>query len=415
MKNYSVFILVLSILFGLNSCKKDEFHLGKKKFEEIQEWTYKLPYSSDYTGDYRIVPAVDENDNIYFFSGDNGVNDIISLDSNGTARWQITADGDISSRIAYNNDKIFFYTYDENVPCYYFNCYDAQNGSSLWSTQIFSEGLAFALTDDGIILENNFNQNDNDRVCKYDYNGNLLYSEKINDNGNGEFVAVTCSGNEVYLLGEFGNTSVAKLWKFSDNGSGFTFNWTIDTNEDNIVADIAINKNEDVYLITDQYLYSISNSGAINWKTADVSEDINAAGIRKNITITDSSFILASSGSTMYKFSPAGIVSWDVENQDIAYKDYNNAPIIGKNNIYYTVESGGSLGDGVRAINSDGSYFWYSVLPEGNEYASMLHNGNMVFVYKGNVYCIKTEAGGLSNLSPWPKIYYDYGNTCNQK
>lgn len=410
---FTLFAAII-LLSQLGSCKKDGLIIGKKSYEEIFNWSYKL--SSDHYKDFTTVPAVDENDNMYFHAGDWDNLQILSLDSTGTLRWQTPVNNQITSRVGYKNNKIFFYTYDESIPCKYFNCMNAENGSILWSIQIFSEGIGFALTDDGIILENNFNSNNNDNICKYDYTGNLIENTKINDINYEDFIAITNSGNSVYLMGEYGNTSTAHLWKFTDNGTSFTHNWDISfsidngfaENEDNIICDLAVNKNGDVYTITNKHMYSISSAGKINWKNTDLAGDLSD-GIEKNVTITDSSFIIASSGSTMYKYNLGGIVSWDVENADIAYKSYNNAPLIGTNNVYYTVTT-----DGVQAINPDGNYYWYSILPAGEEYAAMLHNGNMVFLYKDNVYCIKTESGGLNKNSPWPKIYFDYGNTCNQ-
>jgi hypothetical protein len=416
MKKLTFTLLVAIILLSeLGSCKKDGLIPGKKDYEEILNWSYKLPYSSSYYINFKTVPAVDENDNMYFYLGKTDVNDILSLDSAGTLRWQTTVNDEITSRFGYKNNKIFFYSYDETIPCKYFNCMNAENGSMLWSIQIFSEGIGFALTDDGIILDNNFNYNHNDNICKYDYNGNLIGNTKINDIDYENFIAITNSGNSVYLMGEYGNTAMAHLWKFTDNGTSFTHNWNIlfssdegfAESENNNICDLAVNNNGDLYTITNKHMYSISDVGKINWNNTDHEGDLSN-GIKKNVTITDSSFIIASSGS-MYKYNLAGIVSWDVENADIAYKRYNNAPLIGTNNVYYTVK------DGVKAINPDGNYYWHSFLPGGNEYAAMLHNGNMVFLYKENVYCIKTESGGLNKNSPWPKIYYDYGNTCNQK
>ena len=422
MKTLKPFIISLFVVFialNISSCKKDENHLGKKKLKDVLVWSAVFSDNED-NADFMNVPAVDENDNIFIFSFSENTYTIKSYTKDGVLNWETQIGDKIKSHLAYKSGKIIFISYDDNAVSNYLNCLDSKTGNSLWKEQTYFSGSALALTDNGIITVNNFNQNDNDNLCKYSYEGALLQNTKINNPYSEEFRAMSVFNNNIYLVGGIGNTSLADLYMFSDNGSTFTKDWNLTfssdngfaVSENNVSCDLSVNKNGDVYLITDKNLYSVSNSGAVNWKDENIGEDLNGSGIYKYTTITDSSFILAGDGTTLYKFTPSGLNVWDFPEE----ASYQNGPVIGNNGIYYTAESGGLGFSGIKAINYDGTFYWNTLTPAVNEHTVLLHNGNLIAIENGEISCIETESGGLSENSPWPKIYYDYGNTCcNQK
>ncbi len=415
-----VIISVFVALFVMNisSCKKDETHLGKKKLKDILLWSAVFSDNGD-NADFMNVPAIDENDNIYVFSFSGNIYTIKSYTKDGALNWETQIGDQIKSRLAYKSGKIIFISYDNNAISNYLNCIDAKNGNSLWKEQTFFSGSALALTDNGIITVNNFNYSNNDNLCKYNYDGALLQSSKINNLGSEEYTAMTVFNNNIYLLAGIGNTSLADLYMFTDDGSAFTKDWNLtfstdngfSVSEDNVTCDLSVNKNGDVYLITNKNLYSISNTGAVNWKNENIGEDLSGSGIYKYTTITDSSFILTGDGTTLYKFTPSGFNVWDFPEE----ASYRNGPAIGNNGIYYTAEFGDLGAAGIKAINYDGTFYWYSLLPAANEHSVLLHNGNLIAIENGEISCIETESGGLSINAEWPKIYYDYGNTCCKK
>ena len=415
-----VIISVFVALFAMNisSCKKDETHLGKKKLKDILLWSVVFSDNED-NAYYMNVPAVDENDNIYVFSFSENICTIKSYTKDGVLNWENQIGDKIRSRLTYKFGKIIFISYDDNAVCNYLNCIDAKNGNSLWKEQTYFSGSALALTDDGIIILNSFNQNDNDNLCKYSYEGALLQNSKINNSNSEEYIAMSVFNNNIYLIAGIGNTSSADLYMFTDNVSAFTKDWNLRFStdngfaeiEDNVSCDLSVNKNGDIYLITDKNLYSISNSGSVNWKDENIGEDLSGSGIYKYTTITDSSFILAGDGITLYKFTPSGFNVWDFPEE----ASYQNGPVIGNNGIYYTAESGDLGFAGIKAINSDGTFYWNTLIPAVTEHTVLLHNGNLIAIENGEISCIKTESGGLSVHAEWPKIYYDYGNTCCKK
>jgi len=417
LKPLFISLFVVFIALNISSCKKDETHLGKKKLKDILLWSAVFSDNEE-NADYMNVPAVDENDNIYLFSFSGNVYTIKSYTKDGTLNWETQIDDKIKSRLAYKSGKIIYISYDNNAVSNYLNCLDAQTGNSLWKEQTYFSGSALALTDDGIITVNNFNYNDNDNLCKYSYDGALLQNTKINNPYSEEFKAISVFNNNIYLLGGIGNTSTADLYMFTDNGTAFTKKWNLTfssdngfaVSEDNVTGDLSVNTNGDVYLITDKNLYSVSNLGVVNWKDENIGEDLYGSGIYKYTTITDSSFILAGDGTTLYKFTPSGFNVWNFPEE----ASYRNGPVIGKNGVYYTAESGGLGEAGIKAINYDGSFYWNTLSPSINEHTVLLHNGNLIAIGNGEISCIETESGGLSINAEWPKIYYDYGNTCNK-
>ncbi len=403
---------------NISSCEKDETNLGKRNLKDILVWSVVFSDNED-NADYMNVPAVDENDNIYLFSFSGNIYTIKSYTKDGALNWETRLGDQIKSRLAYKSGKIVYISYDDNAVSNYLNCIDAKTGNFLWKEQTYFSGSALALTDNGIIMVNNFNYNDNDNLCKYSYDGALLQSSKINNPNSEEYTAMTVFNNNIYLVAGIGNTSLADLYMFTDNGSAFTKDWNLTfstdngfpVSEDNVTCDLSVNKNGDVYLITDKNLYSISNSGAVNWKDENIGEDLNGSGIYKYTTITDSSFILAGDGRTLYKFTPSGFNVWDFPEE----ASYQNGPSIGKNGIYYTAEPGDLGSSGIKAINYDATFYWYTLSPAVNEHTVLLHNGNLIIIENGEISCIETESGGLSINAEWPKIYYDYGNTCCKK
>ncbi|NPA69004.1 MAG: PQQ-binding-like beta-propeller repeat protein [Chlorobi bacterium] len=407
MKNINLFVLlaVFPLMF-FNSCDGDDIedYLGKRKTEDILEWQYSLPAVTNSGRFTKETPAVDEDDNIYVFSYVANGDIITSLTKNGSLRWEanIGDSGNVISRIAYKSGKLFFISHNDDYPVVNFlSCYNSENGSKEWRVEISGDCNAFSVVDDGIITITDDNINYNYHVTKFDFNGIITANTDMELNYSENFTLINSFRNDVYIMGEFGNTSIAHIFKYSFGGSYFTKEWDLDLAENNNSADFAIDGAGNIYVMTNGYFYSISSSGTVNWKNNEV--DIYDMEIRTNPVLTDSTNILLSY-SALFKLNPAGVILWKNENE-------NAGAVIGKNKKYYMIESY----QGPKCVNTDGSIYWYSSLNISTAYPAMLHNGNLVYIYEREVYCINTEAGGLDEAAEWPKIYFDYGNTSCKK
>ncbi len=417
MKIFKFLIIIIVVISIFSSCKKDEEHLGKRKLSEVQAWTYDLAEQTS-SEIVNLLPAVDEQDNIYIISEGNlseNFGKITSLTKDGVKRWTVQTDGSVINRIVYRTDKIYFLTYFEQTGNVYqkLNCIDANTGANVWSVKSLARYGAFAVSDTKIYWALG------DSIFSYSTSGQHLSSYALPYEYGASFKFMSCYNNEIFIIDEYGNTGMEDIWKFKDDATGLTFDWhlmfSIDNgfaiSESNGVCDISINNDGGIYVITDQYLYAIANDGTIKWKTDKV-RTYNSFN-RYSTTITDSGYVLAAN-IDFFKFNDKGGVVYDLTNYEMAGYEMERAPLIAKDKRYYTVDVGGTEG-GVRSINPDGTLYWYSFLPVGQENVAMLHNGNLVYVYENKVYCIKTEAGGLDETAQWPKMYYDYGNTGYKK
>lgn len=408
MNKYLILTIISFFLVSLNSCKKDEDHLGRKKISEILNWSYPISFDGENTGyNQNDIPAIDENDNSYFHFFSTNNDNIISLTKDGSLNWQKDFNGDIISRIAYKSNKLFFITYDENndVSQNHFYCLNSETGETEWTKLIAHDCESFAVKDNSVILIINDNYSDNYHLTKITFDGNIQASTKI-DNVTGNFSAIDIFNNDIFIMNEIGNTSLANLIKFTDEGASFSYKWNLlfstgngfASDESNVSADIAIDNNANTYVTTNNTLYSISNSGSINWKSNNI--EVGDLSYKVNVVLSDSANILLSIYK-LYKVNPLGSVMWQID-------DNVDGIVIGKNKKYYISY------DGLKSLNYDKSVFWYSFISTAKNIA-MMHNGNLIYSYDNEIYCIKTEAEGLDESAQWPKVFYDYGNTCYKK
>ncbi len=411
MRKLQIAGLFLAFFFLFFSCTKDEFHLGRLNLDEVTLWTYTLPEDQGNYDEY-LVPAVDEYDNIYVIGKTdmpNNSGEIISLTAGGTKRWSFQTFGYPNGHVVYSGGKVYVLSYYETFDAIFqtLSCLDASDGSLVWSDRHINKYGTVAMGDNALYWAAE------DTLYKYSLDGQIMASLKITYASNIVPRYMSVYGNHIYLMAEDRNDTYAQFFKLTDNGNAFTLNWVksgFDDDEKNSVCDLAIDNNGNVYVMTTGGLYCISLDGSTLWKNSTI-HGLNSFE-RHSVTITDSGKVLTAT-DRLIKLNSSGVKIYERETYDFINYDFQRAPVIGENNFYYTVdyEGSGSPANGIRAINPDGTGYWYTREPIGRENATLLHNGNLVFISDGIVYCVKTQSGGLSAKAQWPKLYYDYGNT----
>ena len=414
MKLKSLFLLSVMTVTFLFSCQKDSEHLGKKKFAEIEVWSQSIETETTNSLNHILIPAIDENDNIYLFGTNNlstSADNVYSFTKDGTQRWKIATTGSLRSHIIYYNDKILFVTKSYNEVSEYLRCLDANSGQELWHFSFHSSGDIYstpiALNNSGIFVAGY------DTIHKVDFNGNKIYSIYTAARRS---LSINCVNNTVYVASSASsNNEVTELFKISDNEATASIDWQLEIVESCNSGDLAIDDEQNIYLFTGSYLYCITPDGSIKWKLGNELAVNNTLDMLST-SITDSGYVIAGN-LDLFKINQKGNIVWKHEHTDIPDFDILLSPAIGSNGKYYYVEGyGRGSNDGMRVFNpDDGSYFWYSYNPKGAANQAIMHNGNIVFEREGTVYCIKTESGGLSESAQYPKIYYDYGNTAYKK
>ena len=411
MKKLQIALLFLSFSLLFFSCKKDEFHLGLLKIDDVLQWSYTLPEDQGNYDEF-LVPAVDENDNIYVVGKtdmQNNSGEIISLTAEGTKRWSFQTFGYPNSHVVYSDGKVYILSYYETFDNIFqtLSCLNASDGSLVWSDRHINKYGTMAMANNALYWAAE------DTLYKYSLDGQIISRLKIDDVSNIVPKYMSVYGNHIYLMEEDRNGGYGQLLKFIDNGDILTLNWEkagFDNGEDNSVCDLAIDNNGNVYFMTTGALYCIDLDGSTRWKNTDI-HGLNSFE-RHSVSITDSGMVLTGLDK-LIKLTSTGKELYTKETYDFISYYFERAPILGADKRYYTADYNGFTSDanGIRVINPDGTGYWYTKEPTGRENTALLHNGNMIFIFDGIVYCIKAESGGLDQQAQWPKLYYDYGNT----
>ncbi len=409
--NLRTFLIVVIATVFIFSCKKND--KIKKDFSEILEWSYDIGESTG-SQDVYTTPAVDESDNIYFVSHqENNSCRINSLTKDGQERWKYDASGKLVTKLVYKTSKLYaLFQYNDGYSWLY--CFDAKTGSVLWNSKHTYFPGDVAASDNAVYLLMQ------DSLFKYSLDGTLITKYSLNNN---EILpkSISLFNNKIYLLGELGNTEVVGVERLTDDGTTISKDWEIEfTNENgfetmtqNRTVSLAID-NEGTCYVVDRYdITAVASDGSIKWRNDKISVK-DGVGKQFSVVISDSGYIYVPY-EQIYKLNKDGNIIWQTKN-DYSMRTSNAiyyAPIIGFDKKLYYV-GWGSDGGGIKALNPDATMSWYTLEPYGSGNTTILHNGNLIFI-NDKVYCIKTDAKGLDTEAQWPKVYYDYANTCYKK
>ncbi len=404
-----LFLAVASMLFF--SCKKKD--KIKKDYSEILEWSYGIG-ESDSPQDVYTTPAVDENDNIYFVSNrEYNSCRVNSLTKDGQERWKQDISGKIITKLIYKSGKV--YGLFQNTDGYtWLYCLDAKTGNTLWNVKHPSIPGDIATSDNAVYWQMQ------DSLFKFSFDGAMIANRSFYDD------PIICKSialfkNKIYLLGEAGSTEIVELRRLTDDGTTISQDWKIEFTSDNGFESMSQNRtaclaidNEGTCYIVDRYdLAAVASDGSIKWRIERFGA-LDNMGDQFSVVINDSGNIYMPF-EQIYKLNKDGnTLSQTENNYSLATSnDINYAPIIGADKKIYFVGNGND-GGGIKAMNPDASISWYTLEPQGSGNTTILHNGNIIFI-NDKVYCIKADAKGLDTDAEWPKVYYDYGNTCYKK
>ncbi len=376
-------------------------------------WTYDIGFG----GLADILPAVDENDNIYFsmLKEDGASVSTVALDKNGAQIWVNEVEGQGTDKVTYAGGKVYVVT-DEPSAIY---CIDASSGNTIWSKDLRADY-------------------DFEWMPKLAYNNNKLYVSS------GQFfygylMALDTDGNELWVkqgptMGASFNLSVIDnqlyfmddmyLFRYDDKGSTCDSVWAYklpnlkNGNRDRSLItlfDLPIGAEGNIYFREENITIVSPGGDLVNTINLDASYN---EGYASNILLTSNNDIIIGKGN-LVKMDNNGNVVWESDINDglIINPSFSTAPVISSNdNLYdaqlfglYCVKSSGNLDWKVNSENGGGIEY-------GNLHMPVLtHDGNIISVSTEQkvVRCFKGDGKGLAS-SGWPKPYGDYGNTSSK-
>lgn len=406
--NFKILALLTFVVFSFTSCFNDKDHLGKQKIEDITNWTFETGVETN-NSTMEFIPTIGESGNIYFMIQNNYGQPLFAfaLDQNGTQLWKLELEGDTYSRFIYKNSKLYYMSLEG--PKRYVNCLNSSDGSIVWKREItFNEyqNYAIAISNQAIVV------GIKDSIVAIDFDGSTIGKQFV---GAQEFYAISISGNEIFATWSTVNNGYGHLSKYTLNDLSFEHNWTYDATDGCFSRDISIDDNGNSFVTfhgTDNGLFCFKNDGSIKWQTAP-DFIISSSNDEHSTTITSDGEILAGGGH-LYKFSQDGNIVWQTNSETIPTISVRQAPNIGANGkFYYQENSPIATLSGVRAFNTDGSYYWYCYKPTSSYYSVLNRNGDLLVLSYGTLYSISTESNGLGT-GQWSKMYNDYGNTASK-
>ncbi len=376
-------------------------------------WSYDIGFGS--MAD--VLPAVDENDNIYFsmVKEDGTTVSTVALDKNGTKIWGNEVAGEGTDKVTYYDGKVFIVT---DVPSAIY-CLDASNGNALWSKDLtldydFAWIPRLALNNNKLYVSSG--QFFYGYLLAYDMDGNELWVKKGPTMGASFNLSVI--DNQLYFMDD------VYLFRYDDNGTSCDSIWAFEMpnlkkgNRDRSLItlfDLPIGADGNIYFREESITIVSPNGELVNSINLDASYN---EGYASNILLTPNNDIIIGKGN-LVKMNNNGDVIWESDINDglIINPAFTTAPVISSNeNFYdaqlfglYCVKSSGELDWKVNSENGGGTEY-------GNLHPLVLtHEGNIISVSSEQkmVRCFKGDGNGLAN-SGWPKPYGDYGNTSSK-
>jgi hypothetical protein len=416
-KNTLLFILAITLL---QSCEIGDLPNSDNTNIDRLKWSYDFETVMAFSLQNN-VPAVDEKGNIYFAADVQAGGQIAKLSPDGNELWSINEADFPLSQVIYFNEKIFYQNDNQLV------CRDANDGSELWSTQVVFGFNTFALTPEKIYTSNFVDGGMfgcNNSLVAFDHAGNKVWETKIKYSPNDTIAypnAISVNGNNIYLgiFVEVDNSEFAIL-NYVDEGNSVTKNWSWLAPDDYSVGggspwirDFAIDDNSNLLFGMEnrgtQFVFSLSDSGTENWRTAS-----SMPKIISSVSV-DSLGNCYTAYSSVEKINANSIV-WSSEDKvDWQYEGFTSkAPIIGKEgNLTYE-----NVSRIAASVSPEGANLWeqfYGCNLCNDEFHNVTinRNGDIIVIGKANIYCFDGNGQGLSNTG-WPKKYGNYGNTSSR-
>jgi len=357
-----------------------------------------------------IIPAIDENGNIYFAGTEEGLAGgalhVVSVDKNGKERFDKTVEAGGASYVVYANGKIFVGTESPVT----IRAYNASNGDELWVKDYTADydftwmpAMAYAnnklyatsgQVTEGFVFAINVDD------------GTELWIRRLYEQ---PFISIAVDGSKIYFGG------MGEVSRFDDNGSGCDsiWHWKADkgVSRDFAIWDVLIADNGNIYVRDDYYVFIISSQNGASLVSVDLGDDF--ANSSSGITVdADGNFYIGN--GDLYKYSNNGELEWKTDiNVGLINPNYVKAPAIAENGNLYNGEL-----FSLSSVKPDGSLNWFLGPDDGvgNLHPVVIDNDGNIISYsseKGVLYCYKGDGSKLASRG-WPKRFANMANTCSK-
>jgi|GEM_PF-1243906 len=418
MKKLVILLFITAFMaFMITSCEKKDNPLIPDPTPSTGEHPVLWSYETGNGGLSDIIPAIDENDNIYFSMVKEDGNGILvfALDKNGNELWKKEFSGTSTEKVTYADGKVFAVT--ENPIG--LHCLQASSGNTLWSKDYTAEYdfewmLQVAVNNNKVYLSTG--QFFYGYLLALDFDGNELWIKQGPTMGSA--YSISSLANELYF------TDGDYLYRYDDNGTSCDSVWAYQLMEGKSVRgqqgyfdafNVVFGTDDNIYLRNDTKIEIISRSGQL---VNEINLGDDFYNSYSGIILTSDNSIVIGNGN-LVKYSHAGIMEWETDINDgwLVNPSFQTAPVLSSNGDFYD----GQL-FGLYSVKSNGTLNWKenAETEAGTEYGNLhppvlTHEGNIISVSaeQSVVRCFKGDGHGLAT-SGWPKVYGDYGNTCSR-
>jgi outer membrane protein assembly factor BamB len=405
------FIALISFAFMFSSCGDNGTPIipggGGDNGDHPELWHY----NGKIKGLDDIVPAIDENGNIYFAGTEQGMAGgaihFVSVDKNGNERWDKTIDAIASSYVVYSDGKVFLGT-EEPVTIH---TYDANSGNEIWVKDYsadydFEWMPSLAYTNNKLYVTSG-QYTEGFLFVLNPADGTELWIKRLFDKN---FISIAVNGNKIYVGG------MGEVTRFDDNGADCDSIWHWEADYKNgsryfAFSDINIADNGNIYFREDTKVYILSSETGQAVTTVELGTDFDNSS--SGLTIDDEGNFFIGNGA-WYKYSNSGDLVWKTDiNTGLISPNYINAPVIAENGNLYNGEL-----FSLSCVKPDGTLNWVLGTENGvgNLHPVVIdHDGNIITYSpeKGVLYCYKGDGSKLAT-NGWPKRYGNMGNTCSK-
>jgi outer membrane protein assembly factor BamB len=359
-----------------------------------------------------VVPAIDNNDNIYFSMVGEDFTSVfaIGLDADGNELWKKEFDGTATGKVMLAGGKVIVST---GYPTAIY-CLNAISGNTEWSKNLteeydFQDNPAMAFANNKIYL------------LSYQF----LYGFMVTYDLGGTELAVN-PVNQGFNLSAYDNAlfyhDLDTLYSYEDTGAGFSLSWkwafpaTKNSRTLLTLYDIPVGDDGSIYVRDDAAIYIVSQAGQLT-KTINLDATFYQ-GFVSNVAITNNGDMILGNGD-LVKISNNGTTEWatDINDGMIINPSFTSAPVISASGDMYDAQL-----FGLYSIKSNGTLNWRenAETGAGTEYGNLhppvlTHAGNIITVSaeQSVVRCFKGDGQGLAT-GGWPKPFGDYGNTSSK-
>ena len=347
-----------------------------------RKWSY-------YTGEARLIPAIDEDGTIYVHSQQG----FFAINSDSTLKWNIDLPSTFFNPPSIGNNRTIYISSREYENETWKDKFYGVNpdGTVKWSKEIRGvKNLAIGKGGEIYVVVNNHTDPESDTIYALSDNGDEIWHFYPR----GQVYCPPSVGIDgtVYVI-----TVDGYLYALDPNG---TLKWNIGDNEDLLMGSSpVIGPDGTIYIRGYNDFYAIKPSGQIEWKY-----NIDYGFGTDPVIAGDGSIYFGRDNGYLYAIANTGTEIWT--------RNIGNSmpilfsPAVGKDNIIYCCTK-----DSLYAINPDGSVKWRYSGGTGIKSPPNISSDGTIYIVEGDeLKAIHSTSNGLSDGS-WPKFKGDKKNS----